>query len=384
MAGYFYSDDDKDNDEFERETRSVNPRILGGIGIVSGIILLILLMVFISNDTSSGKNNLKNTEMMSEKETPIPSKTAVDVALGNSGVPSSTSADTKDEKVRSEDLDFWDMYDGRHTSIVDNEPVPTPIESEENQEMEVTEPSPSTEPESEYIDGVYLNTIDFSNIKIVDQKMHYYMNGNEVSKIGVEINADSGVVDFNILKENGIQFVMIKVGSRGYDSGVITVDSSFLNNIEAANKCGIDVGLYFCSRAVTENEAIEEADYCINMSAGFKVSYPIAFLFEGEVFEEARTDIMNEDGRTKIVKAFLDEVKKQGKTPIIFGTSQYLLKSIKPEKVLTDYDVFLSDADKVPEYQYQYKMWKYLSNTVVPGVEKTASYVISFVDYSGR
>lgn len=392
MAGYYYTNNKKDDDE-SGDKRSVSSKVLLYVGLVSGIILAILLLVLATNNTNSGKNNLSNNQMQNNEAEQEKTNSALDVARNNTTVTPPKSAvdfDT-DNKLRAEDLDIWHMYDSNHNSMVEADDNQNSGEenTETNDNSDVSESTEEkddeqTEEEDGLIDGVYLNTIDFANLKIVDQKMHYYKNDNEISKIGVEINSDSGVVDFNILKNNGIQFAMIRLGMRGYDSGVISADSTFENNIEAASKNGVEVGVYFSSRAVTEDEARAEADFCADKLAGYKVNYPVAFLFEGEMFEEARTDFMNEENRTKVLKAFLKQIKQRGYTPIVYGTDKYLLNDIQPEDILTEYDVLLSDGSKMPEYPYQYKMWKYLSNTVVPGVERTASYLISFVDYSGR
>lgn len=398
MAGYYYTNNNKDDDESDYKKKKMSSRVLMYVCIVSGIILAILLLVLATNNTNSGKNNLANNKNNIDNSDTSSNNTALDVAMNNSTVtPPKSSVDfDTDNKMRAEDLDIWHMYDSNHNSIHDENPNVTEkpdtsdsqddnnSDAENNGEGLTDDTDNSKDEEDDYLDGVYLNTIDFSNIKIVDQKMHYFKNDNEISKIGVDISSDSGVVDFNILKTNGIQFAMIRLGIRGYDSGIINLDSSFENNVEAASKIGMDIGVYFSSRAVTEDEARAEADFCADKLAGYKVNYPVGFLFEGEVFEEARTDFMNEENRTKVLKAFLSEIKQRGYTPIIYGTESYLLKEIKPEDVLVDYDVLLSDGSKIPSYPYQYKMWKYLSNAVIPGVERTGSYIISFVDYSGR
>lgn len=399
-----YSDDD----EFNTYQRSFSGPVLVAIGVVSGIILIILLLVLATNSTSGGKNNLKNAQMLNSVETPAP-ETAEDVArnytdaYGNKDI----EALYRDGKLRADDLDFWNMYgdgskvikndsnnqnaesrsensennddDGNTPNETEASAQPTPSESPS------FEPSPSQSPEGDnLIEGIKLNSVDYTNLKTVNQKMHYYMNGNEISKLGVEISENSGVVDFQTLKANEVDFVMIKVGSRGYDSGVISLDSNFLQNIKAADEAGIKVGLYFSSRAVTEQEAVDEANFCIDQSNGYKVSYPVAFEFEGKLFDETRTDFLDEEGLTKIAYTFMKQIEGRGYEAVLGGNEDYLLKETKPEKLLKDFSVYLDNQDSMPSFPYQFKMWKYLTNVAIPGVEKPASYVISFIDYAGR
>ena len=58
---------------------------------------------------------------------------------------------------------------------------------------------------------------------------------------------------------------MIRCGYRRYTEGGIAEDSQFENNISGAINNGIKVGLYFYSSAINEQEAIEEANYVINL-----------------------------------------------------------------------------------------------------------------------
>ena len=66
--------------------------------------------------------------------------------------------------------------------------------------------------------------------------MNYYGEGKIVSKCGVDISANQGEVDFAKLKKAGCDFVMIKIGARGYSSGNIVFDEKYKDNLKAAKK----------------------------------------------------------------------------------------------------------------------------------------------------
>ena len=419
LMGFYF---DEDN-EFNNEHRAFSGPVVATIAVVSIAILAILLIVLANNNTTSGKRNLANSQMMA-KSTPTPIVTAVDVAksytdaYGNKDIESLYN----DKKLRAEDLDFWDMYDNNEPMIVthkeddsedlngskkntetgdadegsdNNAGEGSDGDADENADKdadedsdeaadEEPEPTPTPEPEEELLKDVKLNTIDYTNLKKVNQQMSYYLNGNKISKLGVDINSDCGTVDFAALKQNGVDFVMLKVGARGYDSGVISMETNFERNLKAALENNLGVGLYFSSRAVTVAEATEEADYCMSQTYSYDIKYPIAFSYDGELFDESRTDILNRDDRTKMAEAFLKEIESQGYTAMIYGSEDYILDDIIPDKLLQRYDVMLNDSSSMPEYPYLYKMWKYNNNLSVPGIEGVTGYIISFVDYSGR
>lgn len=385
--GYYYHDED---DDFNNSHRSFSMPVIVTTAVVSGIILVILLIVLATNNTTSGKNNLKNTQMknkMNEEEMTV---TPYDDMYG--GDRSDYEKLYKEGRLRADDLDIWNMYDGTRRTpqaieSADSDTASSDDNSSSDETLATAEPSPSPTPEVEedkLLDGVKENNIDFKNLQIVDNKMAYYQDGEKISKLGVMISQDNGVVDFKQLKDNGVDFVMIKVGQRGYDSGVIKPDANYERNIKAADEANMPMGLYFASRAVTTIEAGEEAQFCTSAAYDYSVKYPIAFLYEGELIDDARTDVLDKDDKAKIAEAFMKQVSFDGYVPILYGTEDYLLEQIEPKDILKNSDVMLNDQSLLPTYPYQFKMWRYITNQTIPGIEKGGDYIISFADYAGR
>ena len=68
----------------------------------------------------------------------------------------------------------------------------------------------------------------------------------------------------------------------------------------------------------------------------------------------------------------------------MYGNTNWLLGELIPDTLLKDYDVWLNDQSPIPDYPYQFKMWKYDGEQKITGVENAASYIISFVDYTRK
>jgi len=99
------------------------------------------------------------------------------------------------------------------------------------------------------------NAFDMSNL--------YYEKGRAVyedetyhSVTGIDVSEFQGDVDWKLVKADGIDFVMIRLGYRGSETGILTLDSYFKENLRGARAAGLDVGVYFFSQAVTTEEAI--------------------------------------------------------------------------------------------------------------------------------
>lgn len=386
MAGYYYNDDNQNNRNRNRLRGPVFLSVLIG----SIAVLAILLVVLASNNSTSGKRNFENNQMLNPNVDNSKPETALDVANAYTDANGNKDIEKlyRDNKLRAEDLDFWNMY-SRDRSTPRNDNVINDENNEDNSNQ-TPEPSqtpsaePTSSPEDELIDGVKQNNLEYTNIRIVDDKLGYFVDGVEMSYLGVELSEDSGVVDFGMLKNQGIKFVMLKVGQRGYDSGVMTLDSNFERNIKAAEEAALEIGLYFSSRAVTVNEAAEEARFCLENMRGYNVKYPIAFVYEGQLFDSARTDILEKEDKTKIADTFMNTILSSGNTPILYGSKEYILEELVPEKLLKTYDVWLYDQDPMTTYPYQFKIWKYKNSITIPGVEKPSAYLVSFVNYSNR
>ena len=80
----------------------------------------------------------------------------------------------------------------------------------------------------------------------------------------------------------------------------------------------------------------------------------------------------------------MEGLEKEGYDTLIYGNKNWLLGEIEPEKLLTQYDVLLNDQSPIPDYPYQFKMWKYSGRQKIAGVENETAYIISFVDYNRR
>ncbi|MDD6491918.1 MAG: GH25 family lysozyme [Firmicutes bacterium] len=371
----------------EYEERGMGTPVIYTIVAVSAFILIILAVVFASNN---GKKNSGNGVSGAVKMSPSPSPTEdVTFAEGQEDI----EALYKEHKLRAEDLDFWDMYQNNDV-VVEAVPTqsPSPEPSHEPTEEEMATDGKHVkithkDGEEEWVnisDEIALSTYDFTNLKISGGKMAYYQDGEKKSWLGVDLSEDSGEVDFQVLKDSGIDFVMIRLGSRGYESGLISLDEKFVSNITAAQAAGLHVGVSFFSQAVNVKEAVEEAEFVASNLIPYQIDYPVAFDMEYIVNDEARIDSLNVDEKTQIAEAFLSTIEKEGYRPILYGNTDWLLGELVPDKLLSEYDIWLNDQSPVPEYPYQFKLWRYATQQQVSGVEKETSYTISFVDYTRK
>jgi GH25 family lysozyme M1 (1,4-beta-N-acetylmuramidase) len=211
--------------------------------------------------------------------------------------------------------------------------------------------------------------------------MTYYKEENVItSHLGVDVSSYQHDIDWETVREAGVEFAFIRAGYRGYGSGALAEDANFYQNIEGALAAGIDVGVYFYSQALTVEEAVEEADMVLNMVSGYSLTYPIVYDWEIVYGDSARTDSISVETLTDCTVAFCERIAAAGYTPMVYQNKRTsLLKLDLPE--LTDYDFWLAEYGDEATYYYNYDIWQYTSEGQIPGIEGDVDINICFKDY---
>ena len=236
-------------------------------------------------------------------------------------------------------------------------------------------------------DDIAKNNYNFDDYLTYDDGFLKYIENGKKSLTGIKISSRDGTIDFDKVKSSGVDYVMIKVGSRGYDSGLVSIDEKFVEYTQGATAAGLDIGMYFISNAITDLEAIEEANYAVAACANYKVNFPIAIDISN-ISDESRSEKLTSTERTAIINKFCETVKTYGKTPAICATRDWLISELDVEK-LNEYEIWLKDESSGDEYfdtdyPYQFSMWNYSDSGNVSGVNGSVNLNISFVNYAER
>ena len=206
------------------------------------------------------------------------------------------------------------------------------------------------------------------------------------SFVGINVSQKAGEIDWNAVAESGVEFAMIRVGYRGNDKGRISLDSNFEANITGATEAGLPVGVYFYSKAVTDTEAEEEANFVLEQIRPYQMTYPVAIFWEydrkdsGEVDEKSRTVRCNGDQVTGFIQTFLKKIKTVGYKTAFYADKKMGYESLDLSR-LTDHDMWYAEYQPAPSFYYDYKMWQYTKDGEVPGISKPVPITISLKEY---
>lgn len=284
----------------------------------------------------------------------------------------------------SDDLDIWDDYPKEEESVVIEEPV-----SQEEKEDDPSEGGTKTL--VEFADGTetwyniskYLpqNEYDDAGFVLGNGRMSYYVEGQKASYMGIDVSKYQGYIDYNDVKKDGIDFVIIQLGSRGYSTGQLIVDDYFQDNIKRATDAGLEVGVVFQSQAITEEEAKEEAAFVLQYLIDYDIRYPVIFSMEHVINDTARIDTLTKEEKTLIAKAFLTDIETAGYNAMLSGDKEWLFADIN-YAALSNYDIRLEQEKDLPDYPYRFYMWQYTQKGTVDGISGQVPINICFIDYT--
>ena len=194
--------------------------------------------------------------------------------------------------------------------------------------------------------------------------------------VGIDVSVHQGVIDWQQVAAAGVDFVMIRAAYRGYKYGQVNADTNALSNIQGARDAGLLVGAYIYSQAVSVAEAVEEAQFLLQMLEGVELDLPITFDWE-RYSSDSRT--ANVSGRmvTDCAIAFCETIRAGERDAMIyFNATQALEELSLPE--LTEYPFWLAQYDTQAMFPYRVDMWQYTSKGSVPGISGNVDLNIGF------
>lgn len=169
---------------------------------------------------------------------------------------------------------------------------------------------------------------------------------------------------------------MIRCGSRGYTEGNLYADETFYSNADGAQAAGVPFGAYFFSQATSKEEAIEEAEYVLQLIAGMEITCPIAYDLEDMPNHNARANDLTPEQCTQFAEAFCNRIKQAGYKTLVYGNqhdlTRYDLDHLKEDIWYAEYN------DVQPTTNVPMVMWQYTSTGSVAGISTQVDLNILF------
>lgn len=232
--------------------------------------------------------------------------------------------------------------------------------------------------ETEIIETVAKTEYDNAKFRAEEEKL-YYEDDRYTSRLGIDVSHYQGNVNWDKVKAAGYEFVIVRLGYRGYgQAGNMKVDKTFAKNIEGAQAAGLDVGIYFYSQAINEEEAIEEAEFVLKNLGDYPLQLPIVYDPENVLDDVARTDDVTGDQFTKNTITFCERIIEAGYQPMVY--SNMLWEAFQFDMTqIEQYPIWYADYEKYPQTPYAYEMWQYSNTGHVDGIASEVDLNIQFI-----
>lgn len=196
---------------------------------------------------------------------------------------------------------------------------------------------------------------------------------------GIDVSRWNENIDWAQVKEQGVEFAIIRAGYRGSVSGSLVEDYYFKQNIKGATEAGIPVGIYFFTQAVNQVEAVEEASMVLELCKEYDLTYPIFIDTEG-AGGEGRADNLDAKTRTAICEAFCETIRNSGYKGGIYASKNWFNNQLDTSRLPDDIVIWLAEYADAPSYDKNYHMWQYSSSGRILGIEGRVDMNLSFLD----
>lgn len=218
----------------------------------------------------------------------------------------------------------------------------------------------------------YQNHPDYSSIDISEKFLSYGIS------YGIDVSEWQGDIDWEKVKNTGISFAMIRCGYRQIVGNDLYEDVKFKQNIEGAIASGLQVGVYFYGTAKNEKEAIEEAEFTVNLIKDYNITYPV--VYDAETFNRGRLARTSYSDITNNILTFTETVSSYGYETMIYSyydAFTYMLDTGKFDGKL----IWLSHFSETTGYTGNYNMWQYTESGRVDGIKTNVDLNISYINY---
>lgn len=224
------------------------------------------------------------------------------------------------------------------------------IEIKERPEEKPQEPTEKEEePEEDFIS--------------IEEQIENYKTSDTM--IGIDISKWQGEVDFEKVKNAGVEFVILRMGVMKNKDTPLAIDNTFEENYKNAKNAGLKIGVYIYSESNTIDKAIENAEFVIENLKGDKLDFPVCFDWEcWAYFNDLEINLYR---LNEMYDAFSDKLKDAGYDTMLYASENYLNNTWLD---LKDYTIWAAKySTKKPSISRDYILWQNSDKGRVDGIE---------------
>lgn len=194
-----------------------------------------------------------------------------------------------------------------------------------------------------------------------------------MSKKGIDVSEFQGKIDWEKVKNDGIEFAILRCG---YGMDFLNQDDvEYERNANECERLGIPYGVYLMSYANTVEKARSEAEHVLRLIEGRKISLGVWH----DIEDNGTSGAINKETLTNIINTFCNTIKNAGYKVGVYANLNWLENKI--EKTIKDnYDIWVAQYYSKCEYEGKYIMWQHTSSGKVNGISTNVDMNILYED----
>lgn len=168
------------------------------------------------------------------------------------------------------------------------------------------------------------------------------------------------------IKGAGYKGVMLRACGNSADGkpGKAYIDKTFENNYANAKAAGLDIGVYYYTKAVSEAEADKELAVLRQALRGKELTMPVAVDMENAVLTALKPKDL-----TNLAAYHLEQIEKMGFFAQLYTYTSYANRFLEMERLAGLWDIWLADyTGKTPNVTFSYNAHQHTSKGSVPGI----------------
>ena len=197
---------------------------------------------------------------------------------------------------------------------------------------------------------------------------------------GVDVSRHNGKIDWQTLKNKGIEFAIIRIG---YGQNSNQKDDYFEYNYSECKKYGIKVGVYLYSYAMNVEDSEKEALNCLKWLNNKKLDLPIYYDIENETDGYPQHTI-DKGTLTEMALTFLKKISSSGYKAGLYSSKYWLESKFDMSRIENNYSVWVAQYTSLMQTSYKgkYDIWQWLdgkNDEMMGGLDRNWCYRKSLI-----
>nr|DAM16073.1 MAG TPA: hypothetical protein [Caudoviricetes sp.] len=194
----------------------------------------------------------------------------------------------------------------------------------------------------------------------------------------IDVSRWQGIIklgDWVQVEAAGYKGVMLRaIGNR---NGVPYIDPTFEDNYINAKAAGLDIGVYYYTKATSEAEADKELAVLRQALRGKELTMPVAVDMENAVLT-----VLKPKDLTNLAAYHLEQIEKMGFFAQLYTYTSYANRFLEMERLAGRWDIWLADyTGKTPKVDFHYCAHQHSSEGRVPGINGPVDLDVTTLNY---